>query len=422
MKFYPIVLSLMLLFGGEAMLAAADHDHTAHADENAKHDGHDHSAHAGEKAHADADSHEGEEEGLVHLSEAQRKLIRIRVSKAVAGEIDSTLRLPGEVRLNLEETAKVMPRIPGFVNRIPVKEGERVEKGALLATLTSHKLGEYYSNYNSAKEQEELARSEFEMAEKLIGGNATSRKEYLQYKREYAEAVIACRHAEELLRSLLQGPGHDGHAHAELKSGDPVICTTYEIRSPLAGTVIAKNITLGENFVEDNTTPVFTVSNLAEPWLELRAAAADLPRLKTGMAVEISDAAGGHEYHGKIIYVAPLIDETTRTGLVRVEVDNRDGGLRPGQFVTGLIRTAAAAKSVVVPREAVQLIAGETVVFVPKGDGFAAQPVVTGQGAGQEIQIVSGLKPGESFVSGGAFELKSILLTSGMDAHAGHGH
>lgn len=195
MKFYPIVLSLMLLFGGEAMLAAADHDHTAHADENAKHDGHDHSAHAGEKAHADADSHEGEEEGLVHLSEAQRKLIRIRVSKAVAGEIDSTLRLPGEVRLNLEETAKVMPRIPGFVNRIPVKEGERVEKGALLATLTSHKLGEYYSNYNSAKEQEELARSEFEMAEKLIGGNATSRKEYLQYKREYAEAVIARRHA-----------------------------------------------------------------------------------------------------------------------------------------------------------------------------------------------------------------------------------
>ena len=57
---------------------------------------------------------------------------------------------------------------------------------------------------------------------------------------------------------------------------------------------------------------------------------------------------------------------------MRVEVDNRDGGLRPGQFVTGLIRTAAAAKSVVVPREAVQLIAGETVVFVPKGDGFAA--------------------------------------------------
>ena len=78
MKFYPIVLSLMLLFGGEAMLAAVDHDHTVHADENAKHDGHDHSAHAGEKAHAAADSHEGEEEGLVPLSEAQRKLIRAR--------------------------------------------------------------------------------------------------------------------------------------------------------------------------------------------------------------------------------------------------------------------------------------------------------------------------------------------------------
>lgn len=120
--------------------------------------------------------------------------------------------------------------------------------------------------------------------------------------------------------------------------------------------------------------------------------------------------------------MSPLIDEQSRTGFVRVVMENRDGGLRPGQFVTGRIHTVSAAESVVVPRAAVQLIEGESVIFVPQGDGFAPRPVTLGRASGGIVQILAGLKAGEPFVSSGAFELKSILLTNGMDPHAGHGH
>lgn len=113
------------------------------------------------------------------MSEEQKKLVKIRISRAETGDIDNTLRLNGEVQLNLDETAKIMPSLPGFVTKILVKEGDTVKKGQLLAVLTSHKLGEYYSNYNSALEQEKLTHSEYRMAEKLIGKNATSQKDYL---------------------------------------------------------------------------------------------------------------------------------------------------------------------------------------------------------------------------------------------------
>lgn len=429
MKKYIIAAILLAVIAAGAVLFLAPADMTklgnrlAHVLET-DHDGHDHGdvkgtapAETARKAELEAG-----EEPPVHLTEAQRKLIRIQLSKAVAGNIENTLSLNGEIQLNLDETAKIMPRMPGFVSRIFAREGEKVKKGQLLATLTSHKLGEYYSNYNSALEQEKLTKSEFEMAEKLRSGNATSQKDYLRYKREYAEAVISRRRAEELLRSLLLDPAHTEHPHEKIQGNSLPICTTYEVTSPLNGTVIAKTVTLGENFTEDNTNVIFTVSNLERLWLNLQVPPQDLPLIRKGQDVLVTSADTKQEYHGKVIYVGSLINEQTRTGLVRVEMDNRSGGLRPGQFVTGRIQTDSAAHAVVVPREAVQLIEGETVVFVPQGDGFAPKPVTLGGSSRGVVQIISGLKAGEQFVSSGAFELKSILLTSGMDPHAGHGH
>lgn len=382
-------------------------------------DGHDHSG--APAAEAAKDDHG--EEPVVHLTEEQRRLLRIEVRTAETGGIGRQLRLNGEIRLNLDETARIMPRMPGFVTRVAVREGERVRKGQLLACLTSHKLGEYYSEYNSAAESEKLTLSEFRMAEKLYEGKAMSEKEFLRYKREYAEAVIAKSRAEALLRSLLLDPAHGDHAHDEIPSaGKNGICTDYEIRAPFDGTVVTKNITVGENFPEDNSAVVFTVSNLDRLWLDLRAPHAGMRELKTGMTVEVIPADSDRKFTGKIVYLSPVIDEATRTGLVRVLLTGDGAFLRPGEFAAGIVRTGMDAGTVVVPREAVQLIGGETAVFVPEGDGFAPRPVSAGESAEGVTQLLSGLAPGEKYVASGAFELKSILLTGGMDPHAGHGH
>ena len=389
-------------------------------------DGHNHGAKTKgvPKQAADAscsDDHGSDSVGLVHVSPEQMKLINITISPVVAGNFDNIIKLDGEIRLNMDQTANIMPRLPGFVTKVAVKVGEKVKKRQLLANLTSHKLGEIYAHYNSALEQEHLAKADFERSEKLHKTKAVSKQKYQQAKEKYASAKISLRHAEALLESLIISPEHREHQHKG-KEPEQLICTDYEIIAPFNGTIIAKNITIGENFPDDNEKVVFTVSNLDKLWLDLRASSVDLRSVKVGMSVEATPSQSEKSYQGKIIYISPVIDEATRRGLVRVELDNSSGELRAGEFATATIHINSGGNQIVLPRKAVQLIAGETVVFVPREDGFFPQIVQTGKTSNGHVQILVGLKAGNKYVSEGAFELKSILITTGMDPHAGHGH
>ena len=77
---------------------------------------------------------------------------------------------------------------------------------------------------------------------------------------------------------------------------------------------------------------------------------------------------------------------------------------------------------VVVPGEAVQNMDGEEIIFIKDGDIYEPVVIVTGRRDGKRVEVISGLKQGMTYVAQGAFELKSIMVTSGMDSHAGHGH
>ena len=410
-----------------------DHGHEdkdGHGRGKESEDGHDHEkkgrSHEGGKAVAGKEhSHEGEKEkkessSKVVLTAKQRELVRIETAKAETGRLEDRLELHGEIRLNMDRTANLMPRMPGFVTAVEVSEGSKVKKGQVLVKMTSHKLGEYNSGYHSALELEKVSKSELEMAEALVKQNSMSKKDYLRYKRDYADAVIAREKAETLLNSLSLSPHHEWHSNDSSEKG--VACTEYEIVSPFDGVVLKKDITVGENFAEDNTKVVLVVSDLRNVWLDLRASHQELRKLRPGMDAKIIPADSDVHFSGKIIYVAPVVDETTRTGLVRVLLPNDPGWLRPGEFASGIILAESKGDRVLVQSDAVQILGGESVVFVPEGKDFSPREIRTGKTVGGVTEILSGLAPGENYVTQGAFELKSMVLTQGIGAHAGHGH
>lgn len=258
--------------------AEKGHDHAAEKAEEHKHaenDGHDHDNdpthnHAAEKDHDHAaeggDSHEDEAPPIV-LTEAQRKLVQLKMAKAQSGALDLILRLDGEIRFDQDKVAKIMPRLPGFVNRVAVREGDAVKKGQVLASLQSPKLAELYSDYNSAKELEELGKAEHAMLATLREKKAVSEREYLKIKREFADAGIARRRAEQVLISLGFDPEHNEHVHSEGVEVKEPVCTYYEMTAPFDGTVTARDIQLGENFTEDNERVVFVVADSSQMWL-----------------------------------------------------------------------------------------------------------------------------------------------------------
>ncbi|HUU83098.1 MAG TPA: efflux RND transporter periplasmic adaptor subunit [Phycisphaerae bacterium] len=217
--------------------------------------------------------------------------------------------------------------------------------------------------------------------------------------------------------------GHQGGQGSE-DDGGPAPPTEeklawYPLRAPFDGVVIERHLTLGEKHGDD--ADAFTVADLRSVWVDISVFQKDLPQVKKGQAVWIS-TPDGMAAQGTVSFIAPIVDEATRTALARMVLPNPDLRWRPGLFVNAELSGDENEASVVIPKSAVQRMEGETVVFVDEGHGLEAVPVSLGRSDARHVEVLSGLSAGDRFVVAGAFELKAKIVTSGLGAHAGHGH
>ena len=126
---------------------------------------------------------------------------------------------------------------------------------------------------------------------------------------------------------------------------------------------------------------------------------------------------------GKISYVSPVFDESTRSAIVRAVIPNDSGEWRPGTFVRGIILDSIQKSVPVVQSNAIQFINEDTVVFLPgESNSFIPQKVKIGKRDNDFVEILSGLEVGDRYVSEGAFDLKANIITRSLGSHAGHGH
>jgi RND family efflux transporter MFP subunit len=194
----------------------------------------------------------------------------------------------------------------------------------------------------------------------------------------------------------------------------------YPLRAPFDGMVIEKHLTLGEKHNDDSSA--FTVADLSSVWVNVAVYQKDLPHVRKGMKVTVSAGGSTPAMDGAIGFVAPIVDERTRTALARVVLPNPDGAIRPGLFVNARIAVGQEVACVVVPKSAVQRMGEQPVVFLDTDGGFKPAPVELGRSNESRIEILAGLLVGQRYVTQGAFELKAKIVTSGLGAHAGHGH
>lgn len=195
--------------------------------------------------------------------------------------------------------------------------------------------------------------------------------------------------------------------------------TRYALVAPFRSTIIDRHMSLGEMVGGE---AAFILADLSSVWVDFSVFQADLAKLSTAMEVVISFGEYQPDVVGRVSYISPVVDESTRTATGRVILDNPRGDYRPGTFVT--VRTTAKGKTaaVAVPDSAVLLDESGPILFIAEGNSFASRKVVLGARGGGMVEIKSGLLPGEKFVSLGAFGIKAKMVTSSLDSHAGHGH
>lgn len=192
----------------------------------------------------------------------------------------------------------------------------------------------------------------------------------------------------------------------------------FELKSLIRGTVIDRHASLGEQLQPSDIA--FEVADLSRLWVDIALYPRQIGRVKQGQPVRITTAFGPEPVDARIDYIAPLVNERMRTGLARVYLDNESGQWKPGMFVEAQVTLSDAPVAVAVPPSAVINYEGETVVFVREDERWHPRVVTLGKESREQVEVLSGLEAGETYVSQGGFVVKANLLKSELEA--GHHH
>jgi cobalt-zinc-cadmium efflux system membrane fusion protein len=196
-----------------------------------------------------------------------------------------------------------------------------------------------------------------------------------------------------------------GQVLAVVESNDSL--RNYQVTSEIAGIIIKKEVTIGEVVRDDK--PIFTVADLSTVWIDFSVFSQDFEQVKPGQIVRITYAANVRPITGKISYIAPIGSENTQSLLARAVAANSEGVLRPGLFVMGDLETDEVEVPVAVRPAAIQTLNERTAIFVMEGKAFEAREVRLGARDDSNVQVVSGLNAGDSYVAANSFLLKAEL-------------
>lgn len=307
------------------------------------------------------------------------------------------VNVTGTVTFDPERVAAVGARISGRVRRIAKFPGDPVKAGDTLAELESADLGQAQSAVFAARAHADAA-------------NANEKRET-----QLAEARVSSQRDAELARATAASARADLHAAEQrvraLGGNGATEIGILAVTTPIPGKIVESHVSRGQS-VEPSAT-LFRVADLDRVWIELAVFERELGHISAGDTVEISPQTNlAVVLGGKVAHVGDTIDRETRSGDVRVVVDNVDGSLRPGQSVLAKIHTKTTPSAVLLlPRDAITSVDGKQTVFV-EHDATSVEPraVTTGARDGTRVEITLGLAPTDRVATSGVFALKSEIF------------
>lgn len=327
----------------------------------------------------------------VYLTAEQERALGVVYTEVGRETLNKTVRTVGVIQAPEPNVADVTPKIEGFVENLFVNTtGETVRRGQPLLAL--------YSPLLVAAQEELLT------AKRLVAGLDSSAGEAWQGAQA---TMVAAR------RRLSYWDISDTQIATLERTG--IVTKTLTLVSPVNGIVLEKDVLEGQRVMPGQR--LYQIADLSEVWVEGEVFEQDIPLVKTGMQVHIEIAARpGEHLMGRVSFIYPTVDATSRTNRVRLTVPNPGLLLKPGMFATIFFDATLGRNVIAVPRAAVVVTGQRNLVFVRDAGGML-QPreVVLGPRSEDRVQILSGLTEGETIVASANFlvDAESRLGSSG---------
>ena len=288
--------------------------------------------------------------------------------KAERAPVVDTLSIVGTVLAN--ESVEIKAQVGGAVQRLHFEEGQQVAQDALLIELDAGKIA---ASLAQAEANLRLAETKWERVQELVKTKAVSQQEADEARSTYD----AARANGELFRQQLKDT---------------------RITAPFAGVIASRLVSPGQVVAAQQS--LASLADVDPVKVEGSVPERFLSRAKTGQKFDFRVAAyPGEEFAGEVYFIAPQVDPVNRTGMVKARVPNPEGKLKPGMFATVALTLKVKDDAVVIP-EAALMPQGDATLVVIVDEQMAAQmrPVRTGLRTAGRVEIVEGLKGGETVV------------------------
>ena len=322
------------------------------------------------------------------------------------------LSLVGKVAYGEDHYSRVSSPLQGRVLEVRAHLGEHVQAGSVLLLLDSPEIAQAYSEY--AKEDSELryATRAHELAKDLYENKALALKDLKQAENELIKALAEFRRAKERLLSL-RVPAQELEKPIERQK----ITSRFELKSPLAGIVVERNVTPGQSIGGDSGQVLFTVADLDMLQVVADVYERDLAYLglvKEGQLAKVSvEAYPDVSFPATVATIGDVVDPTSRTIKLRALVNNKDHRLKPEMFARLHIEVGDSAPLLTIPREAVLEENGKEFVYVVEGtDHYMRRDVKVSTISADQVRVLEGLTSGQRIVTKGAVLVKGQEASS----------
>jgi cobalt-zinc-cadmium efflux system membrane fusion protein len=346
----------------------------------------------------------GHSEEAPPSSEGQREFVEygpdkaplefIKIMTVTESSSGAAVSLTGRVTFDEDHTQRVASPIDGRAIRLLVKQGDGVRAGQPLIELSSPNVGQLQADAQKALADLKVSEKSIERVHKLQIDGAVADKEVAQSEGDYHKAKSDYGRTTTQLKALGVSPT------------DPAV--TVALRAQIPGTVVERNVLVGQEVRADQATPLLTISSLDSVWVLADVYERDLALVHQGDQVTIKvPAYPDRGFSARIGHIGEVIDPNTRTVKIRCVAANPDHLLKPEMFAAIEVQSAISRKLIAVPSKAI-LNEGDKsfVVVATEGNVFRQRQVDVGPDLEGQVRILKGLLPGEKIVGAGAIFMK----------------
>jgi cobalt-zinc-cadmium efflux system membrane fusion protein len=307
-------------------------------------------------------------------------------------EIDTVQMLPlvntigftGMVDVNQDNQVNIFPLVSGVARDIKVQLGDYVTAGQALGSVTSSEMAGYSNSLVVAQTNVSATKRQLEAAQDLFKTGLASSLDVTTAQTNYDQAVSQLEMAQRILK--INGDNTKG---------------VWEIKAPVSGFIVQKNITNGTSIRTDNGTGIFTISDLKKVWVWANVYESNINKIHLGDDVSVTTLSyPGKVFKGKVDKMLSALDPATKVMKVRVIIPNEKYELKPQMFASIEIANPENKQALCVSSKALIYDNSRYYVLVYNGHGDASiTPVEVLNTLGDKTYIKSGVKQGDKVIA-----------------------